>query len=709
MNKNTWQRDNRTFVYLAERRARYASIARNRDGRLLALFTHQTEEQEQDGRGDLLLVRRTKDGDWWFYPETVYEAKAGEPRAYGTMTTLRSGKLIAPFVETDDRVGKSTVRMLCSDDGGESWSVGAPVGTNPLVWAAPYGRVIELEDELLMPIFGALTREDLASTRLCAGLLRSKDGGESWGDWSAMAGPDPGGKVSYEFAAVLQLSEGVLACIATERQIEKRPELPIDIPLALVRLYSTDGGRSWSEPEYMCVGCWPSLAKTADGIAVCSYGVWANWGLMRALFSNDGFRTMRLNLSTVEHNWLPNMPPSEWGGPRSVGGHSPRNPIPLPPVVPNLGGDWRQGHYGFSSVLALDDNSLLIAIGQRQQGTTYTDPPREVAIPLEKERIETVSVKRIDLGPGQTNEPQGMHGKAEGQWRLSERWTVDQWRAKTKQPPDDITLVLESGRWIRVQAEPLTPRDQGSGRRIIGRERGYWVWKSVEGFHYKTELRCSYSDDQGATWHSAGVDKPVPLAAAVYFQGQHCLMAENAFEEEDGTIVCPVYGYLNHDDMSVSLYVNAVVRSHDGGKSWGDWSIVAYDSEKRYSSYSEMALQAFPDGTWVAFIRTENRSYVPYFVSPISRSVSTDRGRTWSDPEPCAAYGVKSALLLPDGGYALSAQNNCSWGVGVTYDYGRTWSYALPAPYANDRAGVHDENTFWLYDPKGQFVSVYRR
>lgn len=696
MERKTWQRDTRVFVYLAERRARYASITRNMEGRLLVLFTHQTEEQERAGRGDLLLVRRTRDGDWWFYPETVYEAQEGEPRAYGTMTVLSSGKLIAPFAELDDGAGKSVVRMLIADDGGESWRVGAPIGTDPLVWAVPYGRVVEMGSELLMPVFGAMSEEDLVSTRLCVGLLRSQDGGESWGEWSVIAGSDSDGKVSYEFGAVLMLSDGELVCIATERQLEKRVELPLDLPMALVRVYSGDGGRSWSKVEQMCVGSWPSLERMDEGTVVCSYGVWAAWGTMKAVFSEDGFRTMRYNISTVEHNWLPNLSPSEWGGARA------RNPIALPPVVPNLGGDWGVGHYGYSSALAMDRDTLLIAIGQRQQGTSYTDPPHEVGIPLEKERIETVSVKRVGIGPGLASEPKGVHGKAEGQWRLAERWTVEEWREKTDQPPDEVTLVLGSGRWLKVGSEYIIPFDEGGGGRIIGRERGYWVWKSIEGFYYKTELRCSYSDDQGASWHDAKIEEPVPLAAAVHTAG-------NGFEEEDGTIVCPMYGYFNHEDQYVSLYVNAVVRSHDGGESWGDWSIVAYDKEARYSAYSEMQLQAFPDGTWVAFSRTENRSYVPYMVNPTSRSVSTDRGRTWSDPEPCAAPGVCSGVLLPDGGYALSAQNTCGWGVAITYDYGRTWSCALPATYVSGRAGVFDERTFWLFDGGGQIVSVYRR
>ena len=44
-----WKRDQRSFVYLSERRARYAGITRTAQGRLLILFTHQTAQQERDG------------------------------------------------------------------------------------------------------------------------------------------------------------------------------------------------------------------------------------------------------------------------------------------------------------------------------------------------------------------------------------------------------------------------------------------------------------------------------------------------------------------------------------------------------------------------------------------------------------------------------------------------------------------------------------
>jgi hypothetical protein len=116
----------------------------------------------------------------------------------------------------------------------------------------------------------------------------------------------------------------------------------------------------------------------------------------------------------------------------------------------------------------------------------------------------------------------------------------------------------------------------------------------------------------------------------------------------------------------------------------------------------------FADGTWVVFMRSECVYKVPYDLI-IKRAVSTDRGRTWSAPEPCAAAGVYGCLVLPDGAVAVAAQNTCGWGLTISYDYGRTWDYSLPATYAPTRTGVLDEKTFWIYDQHGALVSLYRR
>ena len=48
-------------------------------------------------------------------------------------------------------------------------------------------------------------------------------------------------------------------------------------------------------------------------------------------------------------------------------------------------------------------------------------------------------------------------------------------------------------------------------------------------------------------------------------------------------------------------------------------------------------------------------------------------------------------------------------GLTVSYDYGRTVRYALPATYAPTRTGVIDDKSFWVYDEHGKIVSIYRR
>ena len=50
--EGNWKRDQRSFVYLSERRARYAGITRSAEGRLLILYTHQTAQQEREGSGE---------------------------------------------------------------------------------------------------------------------------------------------------------------------------------------------------------------------------------------------------------------------------------------------------------------------------------------------------------------------------------------------------------------------------------------------------------------------------------------------------------------------------------------------------------------------------------------------------------------------------------------------------------------------------------
>ena len=695
----TWQRDERTLVYLSERRARYASLARTQSGGLMTLFTRQTEQQEQNATGDLVVMQAIRGERWWSRDTVVYEGRNGEPRAYGTLTSLNSGRLVAPFSELDSRSFESSLRLLSSEDDGRTFSTSDPISTRPLVWAAPYGRLCEYGDELLMPIFGCRSEQDLKNTHHVCGVLRSRDGGRTWGDWSLIA-EDAGEEFSYEFSAVLVLPDDSLVCIFTARRIKSS----IDGPQILMRTYSADGGRTWSLPEQLNVGSWPGLAMVDEKTAVCAYTVWCGWGQMQLMASKDGFKTFTQDLVFLEHGWLPipdhySQRPlhpdtqivAEEGRPFWA-----YHPIPLPPVVPYLQGDWEAGHYGFPSLLALSKDRIMVALSNRQQGTGYCDPPREVSISIELERIEAITFDRLPSEPT----PQVTRRESPYRWEMAESWTPRQWQERGTQPLAGKGNVLRSGRWVQYQPGDGEIKDSHK-RSIIGRARGYWIQRSERLISWPTG-HWAYSDDSGQTWTRAALSEPCPLQALALQSGQ-------VFEEADDTIVAPFYGYMNEEDMLRHTYGSCICRSHDGGASWGDWSTLGYDSEEHYFSYCEPTVLPVSEDLWICFMRTETENFVPWFGAMMMRAVSTDRGRTWSKPEISVSGSQPALVHLSDGGLAFVIRSTGRQGPGVyiSYDKGMTWDYALAGPYNTWDAGMLDDDRFWAF--ANNEVVIYRR
>ena len=702
-----WQRDDRAFVYQHEGRTRYPSITRTAEGRMLVLFTRQTQEQEKAQTGDLVRVPRSPDGRWWIRPRVVFTSSEGVPRAAGTMTTLADGRIIAPFALLSKDQTASSLRILESADGGVTWTAGNPIEQKHLPWCSPNGRPFEIADELIMPVFGAPNADDLAKTRHSCGLLRSSDGGKTWTDWSLIASGSSG-DFSFEYPAVLPLGGGKIVAVLTARRLTHG----MCAPQVLMRSCSRDGGRTWTKPEQLCIGAWPTLAAVGNGTVVCAYADWCPWGEMRLLVSADGMETFFQDQVFVEHGWLPDLD------------HNPRrsvysdkelvvekgrswwayNPIQLPPVVPNLGGDWGCGHYGFPSVMALSDNRLVVVLGNMQRGNVYLDPPAECEIPLEHERIEAIGFDRIPIGPALKT------GRVEsrGRWQLVESWTPEKFSevvlggsggyneggaviTEYNYPP------LKSGRHIKIAyGEDLS---DSHVMEIVGREKGYWLIRHER--HLKTEdFRFLYSDDGGKQWLASPITDPAPMHKA-YPSGQ-------LIELDDGTLAVPWYGYRTEQDLLDHCYSSVVVRSHDGGKTWGNWSVIASDP-KRIWSYCEPALLAKPDGVWVIFIRTETPANQPWMSAMMCRSVSTDKGRTWSEPKPSVVGSQPAAVLLPGGELAFVVRNTGRQASGVYFsrDLGETWDYALEGAYNTWMAGLLDENTLWVW--ANTEALIYRR
>jgi hypothetical protein len=263
VDQTVWERIQRTVVCDSPRRARYPSIARASGGDLLVLFTQQTAQQEQAGRGDLLLARSTNDGQSWSKVRVVHSPASGEPRAIGTMSRLESGQIVAPFAEWIDSGAKSRVRLLTSHDNGDSWQVSDPNMNCPLFWWTPCGKLIETpEGTLVMPIHGAISQADLMATIHNCGLLRSRDGGKTWGDFTWIArgagrviGAAPSTRFSFQGLSIQPLGDGGWLAMVTARRLSEGGTGPTSIsegpgaPQVLCRLWSSDQGRTWDAVE----------------------------------------------------------------------------------------------------------------------------------------------------------------------------------------------------------------------------------------------------------------------------------------------------------------------------------------------------------------------------------------------------------------------------------------------------------------------------
>ena len=127
-------------------------------------------------------------------------------------------------------------------------------------------------------------------------------------------------------------------------------------------------------------------------------------------------------------------------------------------------------------------------------------------------------------------------------------------------------------------------------------------------------------------------------------------------ELSDGTLVLPIYGQFGDEP-----YRSALARSRDGGKTWGDISMI---SEKHH--HCEPDLVELPDGRLLSILR-------PCMCQTISR----DKGRTWSKPTRLLVRGDAPGLLLTRDGVLLCGHRErpgTRTGLIMSTDFGKTWS-----------------------------------
>ncbi len=238
-----------------------AGNALTRDGELLVAY---------NTGGDLspgqraAIVRSRDGGKTWTGPETEFESvfTRGGIEAGCSLTCLKSGRLLLPYADGfylyPGKKGNYDRHALLfcpfSDDGGRTWR-GRKAQAYEGLEAFAFGTVVELPGGvLLLPLWGAYDRQGVWG----AGLVKSRDGGETWGDWRSIV------REHGDETPIALLPDGrVLALIRGYTQDRERP---------FHVAHSADGGGTWTSPVRVDLnGTSPALHITSKGTLLAGY------------------------------------------------------------------------------------------------------------------------------------------------------------------------------------------------------------------------------------------------------------------------------------------------------------------------------------------------------------------------------------------------------------------------------------------------------
>jgi hypothetical protein len=195
---------------------------------------------------------------------------------------------------------------------------------------------------------------------------------------------------------------------------------------------------------------------------------------------------------------------------------------------------------------------------------------------------------------------------------------------------------------------------------------------------HDADLVILRSHDQGLTWSAPA---PIPVGVKEPFAYGRIIDLKN------GDVLCPIWGKRD----AVEMWSSGLVRSRDGGRTWGEYVAIAYDpqavpihggnpDELHCAGFNETTLQEFPDGRILAILRQQG---VAGGKRELYRSISTDGGRTWVEPALLPIWGTSPSLhLAPSGEVLLGYRNHLGnpqgltgpgVGLSMSRDGGQTW------------------------------------
>ena len=181
------------------------------------------------------------------------------------------------------------------------------------------------------------------------------------------------------------------------------------------------------------------------------------------------------------------------------------------------------------------------------------------------------------------------------------------------------------------------------------------------------DTRLAFSSDRGHTWSDDRLLDFTPL------NGESPFGKIRTFDPggSDEAMLMPIYGGTPLTDVDTAVSVGPatcpsyLLRSADGGRSWGDPLLVAM-------GLNEADVLFLPDGDWLFAARSEDEA-------ALYTCRSSDRGETWGDLRRVteANEHPPDLTLLSDGHVLLNfGRRHAPFGVEgvISADGGRSWS-----------------------------------
>ena len=218
-------------------------MIRLRDGPLGAVVRGGAPHVGRAGRLD--WITSADGGRTWSAPSVIVDSEWDDRNpALGQMP---DGTIVCAYAEAstynaegkfDTSVGKYEIFYVTSRDGGKTWSEKGKMHVGPISGGSPFGKITVLRDgTAIMPLYGgrdagyAAPDELPPGARDYAGIVRSRDNGKTWEDFTLIA-------AGMNETSIVEMPDGRLIAV-----------LRTDVGGSVWQAESADHGYSWTAPR----------------------------------------------------------------------------------------------------------------------------------------------------------------------------------------------------------------------------------------------------------------------------------------------------------------------------------------------------------------------------------------------------------------------------------------------------------------------------